>query len=282
MRRPIGVVGAIAPFNFPLNLVAHKVAPAIAAGCPVVLKPASQTPFSSIELAKLLVDDCGLPPEWLHVVIGSGSTVGNAIVDHPDIALDHVHRLTRGRLGHPVPGRPQAGRARARQQRAGHHRARQRLVRRGDEDPRRRVLPRRSELHLDPAGARASVDHRRVHRLARQGGVDARGRRSARRGDRGVGADLDVRARPGQVVDRRCGGRRRDDRVRRRDRRRRRPRADGAHERHARHGGVPQRGVRAGRGGRRVRHARRGDPHRQRQPLRAPGRDLHEPARPTR
>ena len=48
LRVPIGVVGAIAPFNFPLNLVAHKVAPAIAAGCPVVLKPASQTPFSSI------------------------------------------------------------------------------------------------------------------------------------------------------------------------------------------------------------------------------------------
>ena len=87
MRRPIGVIGAIAPFNFPLNLVAHKVAPAIAAGCPVVLKPASQTPFSSIELAKLLVEDCGLPPEWLHVVVGGGSTVGNAIVDHPDVAL---------------------------------------------------------------------------------------------------------------------------------------------------------------------------------------------------
>ena len=50
-----------APFNFPLNLVAHKVAPAIAAGCPVVLKPASQTPFSAIALAELLLDECGLP-----------------------------------------------------------------------------------------------------------------------------------------------------------------------------------------------------------------------------
>ncbi|MBA3286849.1 MAG: aldehyde dehydrogenase family protein [Acidimicrobiia bacterium] len=87
MRVPIGVVGAIAPFNFPLNLVAHKLAPAIAAGCPVVLKPASQTPFSGIALAELLIDDCGLPPEWLHVVTGGGSTVGNAIVDHDDIAM---------------------------------------------------------------------------------------------------------------------------------------------------------------------------------------------------
>jgi acyl-CoA reductase-like NAD-dependent aldehyde dehydrogenase len=87
MRVPIGVVGAIAPFNFPLNLVVHKVAPAIAAGCPVVLKPASQTPFSSIELAKMLVDDCGLPGDYLQVVTGGGGTVGNALVDHPDIAL---------------------------------------------------------------------------------------------------------------------------------------------------------------------------------------------------
>lgn len=87
LRVPIGVVGAIAPFNFPLNLVVHKLAPAIAAGCPVVLKPASQTPFSSIALAEMLIDECGLPAEYLHVVTGGGGTVGNAIVDHPDIAL---------------------------------------------------------------------------------------------------------------------------------------------------------------------------------------------------
>ena len=87
MRVPIGVVGAIAPFNFPLNLVVHKVGPAIAAGCPVVLKPASQTPFSSILLAEMLIDECGLPADLLHVVTGGGGTVGNAIVDHPDIAL---------------------------------------------------------------------------------------------------------------------------------------------------------------------------------------------------
>ena len=87
MRMPIGVVGAIAPFNFPLNLVVHKVAPAIAAGCAVVLKPASQTPFSSILLARMLIDECGLPAEWLSVVTGGGGTVGNALVDHPEVAL---------------------------------------------------------------------------------------------------------------------------------------------------------------------------------------------------
>ena len=87
MRVPIGVVGAISPFNFPLNLVAHKVAPAIAAGCPVVLKPAGQTPFSAIALAWLLIEECGLPASYLSVVTGPGSVVGNALVDHPDIAL---------------------------------------------------------------------------------------------------------------------------------------------------------------------------------------------------
>jgi len=87
LRVPIGVIGAISPFNFPLNLVAHKVAPAIAAGCPVVLKPASQTPLSAIALATLLLDECGLPAGHLNVVTGGGGTVGNAIVDHDDIAM---------------------------------------------------------------------------------------------------------------------------------------------------------------------------------------------------
>ena len=87
LRIPIGVVGAISPFNFPLNLVAHKVAPAIAAGCPVVLKPASQTPFSAITLAQMLLQECGLPLGHLSVVTGGGSTVGNALVDDPGIAL---------------------------------------------------------------------------------------------------------------------------------------------------------------------------------------------------
>jgi acyl-CoA reductase-like NAD-dependent aldehyde dehydrogenase len=86
VREPIGVVGAISPFNFPLNLVAHKLAPAIAAGCPVVLKPASPTPLSALLLAGAL-QEAGLPDGALAVVIGPGSRVGNAIVDHPDVPL---------------------------------------------------------------------------------------------------------------------------------------------------------------------------------------------------
>jgi acyl-CoA reductase-like NAD-dependent aldehyde dehydrogenase len=80
LRRPIGVVGAISPFNFPLNLVAHKLAPALAAGCAVVLKPASQTPLSALLLAEL-EEEAGLPPGWLNVVAGSASEIGNVLVE---------------------------------------------------------------------------------------------------------------------------------------------------------------------------------------------------------
>jgi acyl-CoA reductase-like NAD-dependent aldehyde dehydrogenase len=82
MRVPYGVVGAISPFNFPLNLVAHKLGPAIAAGNAIVLKPAGQTPISALKLAEIL-NEAGLPERWLSVVPGPGSKVGNAIVEHP-------------------------------------------------------------------------------------------------------------------------------------------------------------------------------------------------------
>jgi acyl-CoA reductase-like NAD-dependent aldehyde dehydrogenase len=81
LRVPLGVVGAISPFNFPLNLVCHKLGPAIAAGNAVVLKPAGQTPVSSIKLAEILIE-AGLPDGWLSVIPGGGSSVGNAIVEH--------------------------------------------------------------------------------------------------------------------------------------------------------------------------------------------------------
>ncbi len=81
-RVPCGVVAAITPFNFPLNLAVHKIGPAIAAGCSAILKPASATPLSGIKLAETLYD-AGLPAEALQVVIGPGSTVGNALVESP-------------------------------------------------------------------------------------------------------------------------------------------------------------------------------------------------------
>ena len=80
LRRPLGVVGAISPFNFPLNLVAHKIAPALAAGCAVVLKPAGQTPLSALLLAELETE-AGLPPGWLNVVAGRSSEIGDVLVE---------------------------------------------------------------------------------------------------------------------------------------------------------------------------------------------------------
>jgi acyl-CoA reductase-like NAD-dependent aldehyde dehydrogenase len=80
LRTPIGVVGAISPFNFPLNLVAHKIAPALAAGCAVVLKPAGQTPLSALLLAELETE-AGLPPGWLNVLVGPAAEIGDVLVE---------------------------------------------------------------------------------------------------------------------------------------------------------------------------------------------------------
>jgi acyl-CoA reductase-like NAD-dependent aldehyde dehydrogenase len=86
LRLPIGIVGAISPFNFPLNLVAHKIAPALAAGCPVVLKPASATPLSALFLAGL-EEEAGLPPGWLNVVAGAAAQIGDALVEDDRVKL---------------------------------------------------------------------------------------------------------------------------------------------------------------------------------------------------
>ena len=79
IRRPLGVIAAISPFNFPLNLVAHKVAPALAAGNSVVLKPASATPLTALRLGELLLE-AGMPPAALSIVVGPGGDVGRALV----------------------------------------------------------------------------------------------------------------------------------------------------------------------------------------------------------
>ncbi|HEX7063561.1 MAG TPA: aldehyde dehydrogenase family protein [Bacillales bacterium] len=83
---PVGLVGAITPFNDPLNLVAHKVGPAIAGGNAVVLKPATATPLSALYLAEAFMD-AGLPPKVLSVITGKGSEIGDPLVTHPDVSM---------------------------------------------------------------------------------------------------------------------------------------------------------------------------------------------------
>jgi|SRR5579875_2185708 len=86
VRKPIGVIGAITPFNFPMNLVAHKVGPAIASGNSIVLKPASQTPLSALYMAGLF-KEAGLPDGVLNVVTGSGSVVGEALINDDRVQM---------------------------------------------------------------------------------------------------------------------------------------------------------------------------------------------------
>lgn len=86
LRLPIGVICAISPFNFPLNLVAHKIAPAIAAGDAFVLKPATYTPLSAISLLKIM-EESGLPQGYGHLVIGGGSTVGEWLLEEEGFAF---------------------------------------------------------------------------------------------------------------------------------------------------------------------------------------------------
>lgn len=83
--QPIGVIGAITPFNFPLNLVVHKVAPALAVGNTIIVKPAEKTPLSAIKLMEAL-QESGLPEGACQVITGDGPRLGKILIDHPDVA----------------------------------------------------------------------------------------------------------------------------------------------------------------------------------------------------
>lgn len=86
VREPLGVIAAITPFNFPLNLSVHKIGPALAGGNTVVHKPASTTPISAVMLAELFLE-CGLPKGALNVITGPGGSIGEQLVFHKDVAM---------------------------------------------------------------------------------------------------------------------------------------------------------------------------------------------------
>lgn len=86
IREPLGVIAAITPFNFPLNLAMHKIGPALAAGNTLVHKPATTTPLSALALVQLF-EECGLPKGALNVVTGAGGEIGDALVFHPGVAM---------------------------------------------------------------------------------------------------------------------------------------------------------------------------------------------------
>ena len=275
LRVPVGVVGAISPFNFPLNLVAHKVAPAIAAGCPVVLKPASQTPLSAIALARLLLTECGLPPGHLNIVTGSGAKVGDPLVDHDDVAM-----IT-------FTGSPEVGwsiRGRAARKKVG--------LELGNNAP----VILEPDADVDTAAKKISVagfSHAGQSCISTQRVYVHESVAAKLLGELVplvealvVGDPLDDatdvsslistrRHGAGCIVDRRSRGGRRDGRLRR-DRARRHARAHRAHRGHARHEGVLRGGLRPGGGGADLHRGRRRAAARERLALRAPGRDLHQ------
>jgi betaine-aldehyde dehydrogenase len=84
-REPLGVVGLIVPWNFPLNITSWKLGPALACGNTVVLKPAALTPLSALRLAELVLES-GIPEGVVNVLVGPGAVVGNRLVEHPDVA----------------------------------------------------------------------------------------------------------------------------------------------------------------------------------------------------
>jgi phenylacetaldehyde dehydrogenase len=84
LREPVGVVGQIIPWNFPLMMAAWKIAPALAAGCTIVLKPAEQTPLSALRLGQL-IQEAGFPDGVVNILTGFGETAGAALAAHPDV-----------------------------------------------------------------------------------------------------------------------------------------------------------------------------------------------------
>src|SRR5918912_384278 len=94
-REPLGVVGLIVPWNFPLQIASWKVAPALAAGNTVVLKPAELTPLTALELERIAVE-AGVPAGVFNVVVGPGRVVGERLVQHPDVGQGAVTRSAPG------------------------------------------------------------------------------------------------------------------------------------------------------------------------------------------
>ena len=97
LRQPVGVVAAITPWNYPISMITRKVAPALAAGCTIVLKPAEQTPLCAIEIFQIF-DEAGVPAGVVNLVTDRGpGAVGDEFLDQPGGPQAHLHRLDRGR-----------------------------------------------------------------------------------------------------------------------------------------------------------------------------------------
>ena len=159
-KEPMGVVGMITPWNFPLAIASWGAAPALAAGNTVVLKPAQLTPLTALELERIALE-AGLPEGVFNVVAGPGSVVGERLVDHPDVAKITFTGSTEvgKRISARGFGDHQAGDPRTRRQ-VGQHRVRRRRPRAGGRRRSgRRVRQRRPGLLRPLAHPRRANRH---------------------------------------------------------------------------------------------------------------------------
>ena len=200
-REPIGVVGQVAPWNYPFWMAIWKIGPALAAGNSVVLKPASATPITTVRLAELAAE-AGVPPGVLNVVTGRGDVVGAALAAHPDVDLVSLtgDSETGKRIQALAAGQRQARPPRARRQGAVHRPRRRRPRGRSPRRDRGRADQRRPGLHGGDPRLRPPLARRRVR--GPDGGPVRRrpGRRPVRSVDRPRDADQRGPGRAGRWV----------------------------------------------------------------------------------
>ncbi len=171
IRRPRGVAGLITPWNVPFMLATWKLAPCLAAGCTVVLKPAELSPLSASLLPEIM-EAAGVPAGVFNIVHGVGEEAGAALVAHPDVPGDLVHRRDHDRQDdHACRRRAPEGAVDGARRQVAVHRVRRRRPRaRPRQRPVRCVLAQRRALHGRLADPRRALDLRRVRRASRRHG----------------------------------------------------------------------------------------------------------------
>ena len=181
IKQPIGVCGAITPWNFPCSMITRKVSPALAAGCTVVLKPANETPLTALALVAL-AEKAGVPKGVFNILTGNSSAIGKVLVRTSRGAIRRLHRIDRGRQDPLSAGRSrrEEARARARRQRAVRGVRRRRYRRRRRRRHRLEIPQHGPDLRLRQPHLRAGQDLRSVRGEALEEGRGDEDRRRHR------------------------------------------------------------------------------------------------------
>ncbi len=177
VREPVGVTAGITPWNYPVLMAAWKLAPSLAAGNVMILKPASVSPLTSLELARIFAD-VGLPKGVVQVITGPGGEVGDYLASSPDVDMVAFTGSVRGRQAHHAPGRREReeGRPRAGRQEPEHRLRRRRLRGRHRRRPDRHLRRQRRSVLGRLSSARAAPDLRPFRRRAGQPRAGHQGR----------------------------------------------------------------------------------------------------------